>query len=138
MQHLLALACWKLKRPVGVWGKREESIIAHDKRQPFRIHCRWGARSDGTITAGEAELVADGGAYASTSAEVVKAATLFASGCYEVPNITADGYAVYTNNIPCGASRGFGSPQAQSASEIMVTRLAHALGIDPVEMRRRN
>jgi len=138
MQHLLALACWKLRRQVALVWTREESIIAHHKRHPFRIHCRWGARSDGTITAVEAELVADGGAYASTSAEVVKAATLFASGCYEVPNITADGYAVYTNNVPCGAFRGFGSPQAQFASEIMVTRLAHALGIDPVEMRRRN
>lgn len=138
MQHLLALACWKLRQPVALVWTREESIIAHHKRHPFRIHCRWGARSDGTITAVETELVADGGAYASTSAEVVKAATLFASGCYEVPNITANGYAVYTNNIPCGAFRGFGSPQAQFASEIMVTRLAYALGIDLVEMRRRN
>ena len=83
-------------------------------------------------------MLADGGAYASTSVEVLKIASLFASGCYEVPNITVDGYAVYTNNVPCGAFRGFGAPQAQFAAESMVTRLAHALGIDPVEMRRRN
>jgi CO/xanthine dehydrogenase Mo-binding subunit len=85
-----------------------------------------------------AELVADGGAYASTSVEVLKIAVLFATGTYEVPNISADGYAVYTNNVPCGAFRGFGAPQAQFAVESMVTRLAHALGIDPIEMRRRN
>src|SRR5262249_32158538 len=105
---------------------------------PIGVRCRWGAARDGTITAVEAELVADGGAYASTSVEVTKVATLFASGCYEVPNISVDGYAVYTNNIPCGAFRGFGAPQAQFAAEIMVTRLAHALGMDPAEIRRRN
>jgi CO/xanthine dehydrogenase Mo-binding subunit len=138
VQHLLALAAWRLQRPVALVWTREESIIAHHKRHPIIVRCRWGARRDGTLTAVEATVVADGGAYASTSAEVVKIATLFASGCYEVPNIRADGYAVYTNNIPSGAFRGFGAPQAQFASEIMVTRLAHALGIDPVEMRRIN
>lgn len=138
MQHLLALASWKLQRPTALVWSREESIMAHHKRHPFSIHCRWGANKDGTITAVEAELIADGGAYASTSVEVVKAATLFATGCYEVANIHVDGYAVYTNNIPCGAFRGFGAPQAQFAAEIMVTRLAHALAIDPIELRRRN
>ncbi|TMC20529.1 MAG: xanthine dehydrogenase family protein [Chloroflexi bacterium] len=138
IQHVLALAAWKLQRPVALVWSREESIIGHHKRHPFQIRCRWGAKQDGTITAVEAEVIGDGGAYASTSVEVVKVATLLASGCYEVPNISVDGYAVYTNNVPCGAFRGFGAPQAQFASEIMVTRLAHALGIDPVAMRRRN
>jgi len=138
IQHLLALATWKLQRPTALVWSREESIIAHHKRHPMTIHCRWGARRDGRITAVEAEVIADGGAYASTSVEVIKVATLFASGCYEISNIVVDGYAVYTNNIPCGAFRGFGAPQAQFASEVMVTRLAHALGIDPIEMRRRN
>ncbi|MBV9713690.1 MAG: xanthine dehydrogenase family protein [Ktedonobacteraceae bacterium] len=138
MQHLLALASWKLQQPTALVWSREESMIAHHKRHPMNISCRWGAKKDGTITAVEAELLADGGAYASTSVEVVKAATLFVSGCYEVPNIAVDGYAVYTNNIPCGAFRGFGGPQAQFACEIMVTRLGQALGIDPIEIRRRN
>jgi len=138
IQHLLALAAWKLRRPVALVWSREESMIAHHKRHPMRIRCRWGAKKDGRITAVEAEVFADGGAYASTSVEVVKVATLFASGCYEIENIAVDGYAVYTNNIPCGAFRGFGAPQAQFASEVMVTRLALALGIDPIEMRRRN
>jgi CO/xanthine dehydrogenase Mo-binding subunit len=138
VQHLLALAAWKLQRRVGIVWSREESIIAHHKRHPFRIQCRWGVTRDGRITAVQAEILADGGAYASTSAEVTKVATLFASGVYEIPNIAVEGKVVYTNNIPSGAFRGFGAPQAQFAAEIMVTRLAHAIGIDPVELRRRN
>lgn len=138
MQPLLALAAWKLRRPVALVWSREESIIGHHKRHPMSIRCRWGARNDGRILAVEAEVIADAGAYASTSTEVIKIAALFASGCYEIPNISVDGYAVFTNNIPCGAFRGFGSPQVQFASEIMVTRLAHALGLDPIEIRRRN
>ncbi len=104
----------------------------------MRVRCRWGATRDGRIVAVESEVIADGGAYASTSVEVTKVATLFASGCYEIPNVAADGYAVYTNNVPSGAFRGFGAPQAQFAAETMVTRLAHALNIDPIELRRRN
>jgi CO/xanthine dehydrogenase Mo-binding subunit len=138
IQHLLALATWKLRRPTAIIWSREESMTAHHKRHPMTVRCRWGAKRDGHIIAVESEVVADGGAYASTSVEVVKIATVFANGTYEVPNITADGYAVYTNNVPSGAFRGFGAPQAQFAAEIMVTRLAHALGIDPVEMRRIN
>jgi len=138
IQHLLALATWKLQRPTALVWSREESMIAHHKRHPITIHCRWGAQKDGRITAVEAEVIADGGAYASTSVEVTKVATLFASGCYEVANISVDGYAVYTNNVPSGAFRGFGAPQAHFASEVMVTRLAQALGIDPVDMRQRN
>jgi CO/xanthine dehydrogenase Mo-binding subunit len=138
IQHLLALATWKLRRPTAMIWSREESMTAHHKRHPMTVRCRWGAKRDGHIVAVESEVVADGGAYASTSVEVVKIATVFANGCYEVPHITADGYAVYTNNVPSGAFRGFGAPQAQFAAEIMVTRLAHALGIDPIEMRRIN
>jgi CO/xanthine dehydrogenase Mo-binding subunit len=138
MQHLLALASWKLQRPTALVWSREESLIGHHKRHPFTIHCRWGAQRDGTITAMQAEVIADGGAYASTSLEVVKAASLLASGCYEIPNIAVDGYAVYTNNIPSGAFRGFGAPQAQFACESMVTRLAHALQLDPITVRSRN
>ncbi|MDF2759438.1 MAG: aldehyde oxidase, partial [Thermomicrobiales bacterium] len=138
VQHLLALAAWKLHRRVGIVWSREESITAHHKRHPFRIRCRWGVTREGRITAVEATLLSDGGAYASTSAEVTKVATLFASGVYEIPNIAVEGKVVYTNNIPSGAFRGVGAPQAQVAAEIMVTRLAHAIGMDPIELRRRN
>ena len=138
IQHLLALAAWKTGRPVAMVWTREESMFAHHKRHPMTIRCRWGATRDGIITAVEGTVLADGGAYASTSAEVTKVATLFSNGSYRVPNISVEGVAVYTNNIPSGAFRGFGAPQAQFAAEIMVTRLAHAIGMDPVEFRRQN
>src|SRR5215203_3335325 len=138
IQHLLALATWKTGLPVAMVWSREESMIGHHKRHPMTIKSRWGATKQGDITAVQAAILADGGAYASTSAEVTKVATLFANGAYRVPNISVDGIAVYTNNIPSGAFRGFGAPQAQFAAETMVTRLAHAIGMDPVEFRRRN
>ncbi|NJK79288.1 MAG: xanthine dehydrogenase family protein [Chloroflexaceae bacterium] len=138
LQHLLALAAWKLRRTVAMNWSREESMIGHPKRHPVTIRSRWAARRDGTITAVEAHAVADGGAYASTSQEVIKVIALFASGTYEVPNITSTIVAAYTNNLPTGAFRGFGAPQAQFAAEMMITKLAHALGIDPLDMRRRN
>ncbi len=138
VQTLLALATWKLQRPTAIVWSREESIVGHHKRHPFWIRAKWGAARDGRIVAAQTELVADGGAYASTSAEVLKGATLFATSTYEIENVASDGYAVYTNNVPSGAFRGFGAPQAHFAAECMVTRLAHALDLDPVEIRRRN
>jgi CO/xanthine dehydrogenase Mo-binding subunit len=138
VQHLLALAAWRTGRPVAIVWDREESMIGHHKRHPVTMRCRWAAMRDGHIVAIEAHAVADGGAYASTSQEVIKCVALFASGCYEVPHISVDAYAVYTNNLPSGAFRGFGAPQAQFASETMVNRLADALGMDPVALRRIN
>ncbi|HEV2065298.1 MAG TPA: xanthine dehydrogenase family protein molybdopterin-binding subunit [Thermomicrobiales bacterium] len=143
IQHVLALAAWTLRdafpgRPVALQWTREDSIIGHHKRHPVRIRCTWGATTDGAITAARATVIADGGAYASTSAEVLKCASVFATGCYEIPNIATDGYVVYTNNVPSGAFRGFGAPQAQFAVESMIGRLASALGMDAVELRRRN
>jgi CO/xanthine dehydrogenase Mo-binding subunit len=138
IQHLLALAAWKLRHPVALVWSREESMIAHHKRHPVTMYCRWGATREGKIVAVEARAIADGGAYASTSAEVIKDVALFLTGPYDIPNITVDAYAVYTNNIPAGAFRGFGAPQAHFACENMVTRLAEALQLDPLEVRLKN
>ena len=138
VQTLAALATWKLKRPVAIVWNREESITGHHKRHPFHITTRWGAKRDGTITAVQTRTVADGGAYASTSVEVLKCAAIFAHGPYRVPNVSTDGYVTYTNNVPSGAFRGFGTPQAHWAAESMITRIAHALEIDPVDIRRKN
>jgi CO/xanthine dehydrogenase Mo-binding subunit len=138
VQTLAALATWKLKRPTAIVWSREESIIGHHKRHPYHITARWGALRDGTITAVQTRLVADGGAYASTSVEVLKCAAIFAQGPYRVPNVATDAYVTYTNNVPSGAFRGFGTPQAHWAAESMITRIAHALEIDPVDIRRKN
>jgi CO/xanthine dehydrogenase Mo-binding subunit len=138
VQALLALATWKTKRPTAIVWSREESIVGHHKRHPFHITTKWGAKRDGTIVAVETRTVADGGAYASTSVEVLKCATIFAQGPYRVPNVSTDGIVVYTNNVPSGAFRGFGSPQAHWAAESMIARIAHALEIDPADVRRKN
>jgi len=127
VQTLLALATWKTKRPTAIVWSREESIIGHHKRHPFHIETKWGAKRDGTIVAVETRTIADGGAYASTSAEVIKCATIFAQGPYRIPNVSTDGIVVYTNNAPSGAFRGFCAPQAHGAAESMITRIAHAL-----------
>jgi len=143
MQHVLALAAWILRdrfpgRAVALQWSREESITGHHKRHPMTIRCTWGARKDGSITVVRARVVANGGAYASTSAEVLKCAAIFATGSYAVPNVATDAYAVYTNTVPSGAFRGFGAPQAQFAAESMVSRLAGALGISAEAIRERN
>jgi CO/xanthine dehydrogenase Mo-binding subunit len=138
VQALLALATWKTKRPTAIVWSREESIVGHHKRHPFHIETTWGAKRDGTIIAVRTRTVADGGAYASTSVEVLKCAAIFAQGPYRVPNVSTDGIVVYTNNVPSGAFRGFGSPQAHWAAESMITRIANALEIDPADVRRKN
>jgi CO/xanthine dehydrogenase Mo-binding subunit len=138
IQIVLGLAAWKLRRPVKVTWTREESLIGHIKRHPMRFRTRWGATREGTIVVVECECIADGGAYASTSAEVLNNAAIYAAGCYEVEHLKVDAYAVYTNNVPSGAFRGFGAPQAQFAAELMIARLAEALGMDAVELRARN
>jgi CO/xanthine dehydrogenase Mo-binding subunit len=138
VQALLALATWKTKRPTAIVWNREESIVGHHKRHPFHIETTWGAKRDGTVVAVRTRTIADGGAYASTSVEVLKCAAIFAQGPYRMPNVATDAIVVYTNNVPSGAFRGFGSPQAHWAAESMITRIAHALEIDPVDVRRKN
>jgi CO/xanthine dehydrogenase Mo-binding subunit len=138
VQALAALATWTLKRSTAIVWTREEAIAGHHKRHPFHITTRWGAKRDGTIVAVQTRSVADGGAYASTSAEVIKCAAIFAQGPYRVPNIATDACVIYTNNVPSGAFRGFGAPQAHWAAESMIARIAHALDIDPVDIRRKN
>jgi CO/xanthine dehydrogenase Mo-binding subunit len=143
VQIVLALAAWKLHqlgnpRPVKIIWSREESIIGHHKRHPYIIKAKWGARRDGKILAADVHLVADGGAYVYTSTKVLGNATLMCTGPYEIPNVRVDSYAVYTNNIPTGAFRGFGGPQGAFTAESQINRLAEILNIDPVEIRRRN
>jgi CO/xanthine dehydrogenase Mo-binding subunit len=143
VQIVLALAAWRLAqrgihRPVKIIWSREESIIGHHKRHPYIIRTRWGATKAGKVIAAQAEVIADGGAYAYTSTKVLGNATLMCTGPYEIPNVRVDSYAVYTNKSPGGAFRGFGGPQGAFAAETQMNRLAEALGIDPVELRFRN
>jgi xanthine dehydrogenase D subunit len=125
-------------RPVKMVYSREESFYGHVHRHPARMWYEHGADADGKLVYVKARIVLDGGAYASTSMAVVANATTLGIGPYRVPSVTMDGYAVYTNNPPCGAMRGFGAVQACFAYESQMDRLAAALGLDPVEVRLRN
>ena len=143
VQIVLALAAWKLAqrgapRPVKIIWSREESIVGHHKRHPYLIRAKWGATKEGKVVAAEVEVIADGGAYAYTSTKVLGNATLMCTGPYEIPNVKVDACAVYTNNLPNGAFRGFGGPQAAFAAETQMNKLAEALRMDPVELCMRN
>lgn len=125
-------------RPVKLLYDRHESLVAHPKRHATQIRVRLGARSDGRLTAVETELYGDTGAYASLGEKVMTRATTHSSGPYAVEHVQADCYAMYTNNPPAGAFRGFGVMQSAFAVESMMDMLAERLGIDPVELRRKN
>lgn len=138
VQIILALAAHRLRRPVKIMWSREESINYHHKRHPVKIHIRVGATREGRLTALEARVVGDAGAYNYTTTKVMANANLMVTGPYEIPNCHIDTYGVLTNNIPTGAFRGFGAPQAAFAAEGIINKLALALGMDVVELRARN
>ena len=138
VQIVLALAAWKLQRPVKIVWSREESIVGHCKRHPTWLRCKWGATRAGKLVAAEVHIVADGGAYCYTTNKVLGNATITCTGPYEVPNVKVDADGVYTNNVPGGAFRGFGAPQGAFAAEMQMNKLAAALGMDPVELRLKN
>jgi CO/xanthine dehydrogenase Mo-binding subunit len=143
VQIVLALAVFRLHqrgidRPIKIIWSREESIIGHHKRHPYVLKTRWGATREGKVIAAEVDVMADGGAYAYTSSKVLGNATLMCTGPYEIPNVKVDSCAVYTNNIPNGAFRGFGGPQGAFEAELQMDKLAEALNMDPVEIRMRN
>jgi len=138
VQIVLALAAHKLQRPVKMVWTREESILGHCKRHPMWIHCKWGATQDGKITTAQVRAIADGGAYCYTTNKVMGNFSITCTAHYAIPNVSVDADGVYTNNIPSGAFRGFGAPQGIFCAEMQVSKLAQALGIDPVELRMRN
>jgi xanthine dehydrogenase molybdenum-binding subunit len=125
-------------RPVKMLYSRQESLLFHPKRHATVIRIRTGATKDGKLTAVQSTIYGDGGAYASLSEKVLTRATTHASGPYDVPHVKVDCLAAYTNNAPCGAFRGFGVSQSCFAVESNMDLLAAELGIDPVELRRRN
>ncbi|HEY7280263.1 MAG TPA: xanthine dehydrogenase subunit D [Actinomycetota bacterium] len=132
------LLAMRTGRPVKMVYGREESFFGHVHRHPARMGFEHGATRDGRLVFVTARLLLDGGAYTSTSPVVIANASYFAAGSYRVPNVRIDGLAVYTNNPPCGAMRGFGAVQACYGVESNMDKLARTLGMDPVELRRRN
>ncbi len=138
MQVHACMLALRTGRPVKMVYSREESFFGHVHRHPARLRYEHGATTDGRLVYVRARIVLDGGAYASSSTAVCANAACFAVGPYRVPSATIDSYAVYTDNPPCGAMRGFGAVQTCFAYESQMDRLAAELGIDPVELRLAN
>lgn len=138
VQIILALAAWKLRRPVRIIWSRQESILGHGKRHAMTLKARWGADGSGKLVAAENEIIADAGAYMYTTNKVLGNSTITSTGPYFIPNVKTDVIGVYTNNIPGAAFRGFGAPQALFMAESQMDKLAEKLSIDPLEFRRIN
>ena len=138
IQAQTALASVLCNAPVKCTLAREESFRLHPKRHPIKIHIKVGCDGGGRITGVWARMIGDKGAYASVGAKVLERAAVHATGPYKVPNVDVESLAVYTNNPPGGAMRGFGVNQATFAVERCLDRLAAKAGIDGWEMRWRN
>lgn len=133
-----ALAALRTGRAVRIALSRADSIRASTKRHPTEIDMARAADADGRLVAVRSRVLADAGAYLSQTRPVVFRAAVTAAGPYACPNVDAEAVAAYTNRPPSGAFRGFGSTQACFAAEVQMDELARALGLDPVEFRRRN
>ncbi len=134
----VALLANVTQRPVKLLFDRHESLLVHPKRHATQIRVKMGAMKNGRLVAVDTELYGDTGAYASLGEKVMTRATTHAAGPYDVENVRADCYAMYTNNPPAGAFRGFGVTQSAFAVESMMDMLAEKLGVDRIDLRRMN
>jgi xanthine dehydrogenase D subunit len=135
--HLCMLAL-HTGQPVKMVYDRSESFTGHVHRHPARMWYRHEADEDGRLVRVEARVLVDGGAYASTTSAVLANACYFAVGPYRCVSVQVDGAGARTNNPPCGAMRGFGAVQVCVGYEAQMDKLADRLGLDPLEVRRRN
>ncbi|AXL91725.1 xanthine dehydrogenase subunit D [Streptomyces sp. CB09001] len=138
MQIHACLLALRTGRPVKIVYNRFESFFGHVHRHPARLHYEHGATRDGRLTHVKCRIVLDGGAYASASPAVVGNAASLSVGPYVVDDVDIEALALYSNNPPCGAMRGFGAVQACFAYEAQMDKVAAELGLDPVEFRRIN
>ncbi len=138
VQHHAALVAFLTKRIVKVKLTRKESIVVHPKRHAMSMDFTTACDENGYLTAIKAEIIADTGAYASLGGPVLQRACTHAAGPYNYQVVDIDGKAIYTNNPPAGAFRGFGVTQTCFATECNINLLAEKVGISPWEMRYRN
>lgn len=134
----LALLVHKTRRPVRMVWSRQESLLARVKRHPITMRYRTGATRSGEIVAQDIDLIGDAGAYPHLSPRVLFAAAVLATGPYKTPNARVRSRAVFTNNVPTSAFRGFGAMQVTLGYESQMDRLADALGLSREDVRRRN
>jgi 4-hydroxybenzoyl-CoA reductase subunit alpha len=137
-QFCAALLSKKICRPVRIVLSREEEFTATKRRTPMYYYTRLGAKKDGTLLAKEVRVITDGGAYTGMGSTAIYLTGFFSSFPYKYPNYRYDGYRAYTNTEPTSAMRGFGAPQACFVGESQLDLLAKDLGIDPIEIRRKN
>ncbi len=133
-----ALLALKAGRPVKIVYDRHEDMTATTKRHPAVVRHRTGLLKDGTLVAQDIDVIMDGGAYATLSAVVLSRGTLHAAGVYECPNVRVRSKVVMTHTPPNGAFRGFGAPQTLFAVELHWEKIADALKIDSLTLRRKN
>ena len=133
-----AMLALKSGRPVKMIYDRTEDMVATTKRHPSIVRHRTGVTKDGRLVAMDVDVILDGGAYVTLSPVVLSRGCIHAAGPYRCDNVSIRGRAVFTNTPPNGAFRGFGAPQTEFAVEVHLDRVAEALGIDPVELRRIN
>ncbi|MBT6108767.1 MAG: xanthine dehydrogenase family protein, partial [Rhodospirillales bacterium] len=134
----LALLAMDTKRPVKLIQTRENSFISHGPRHPFTFTHKTGVTKDGKITAMKIKATSDAGAYAKLSPYILLYATVGATGPYRVDNLWIDSTSAATNNLPTCAYRGFGTMQANTACEAQMEELAKLIGMDSLELRRKN
>lgn len=135
VQHHAALSSYILKRPVKITLTRDESILMHPKRHPLRMKYEVGCDKEGKLTFIEADILGDTGAYASVGMKVLERAAGHSTGAYTIPNAKVISRAVYTNNLPCGAMRGFGVNQVTFAIESCIDELCEKGGFDRWQFR---
>ena len=138
VEPYIGLLAWHTGKPVRMVWTRQESIQASTKRHPFLMKYRTGAKKDGTIVAQETEILGDAGAYPALSARVLFAGAALATGPYRIPNVLCTSRAVFTNNVPASAFRGFGAMQIVFGYESQIDTLAKRLGMSRQEVRDRN
>jgi 4-hydroxybenzoyl-CoA reductase alpha subunit len=137
-QFCASLLSMKLCRPVKIVLTRAEEFTATKRRTPMYYFLKIGAKKDGTLLAKEVRVLTEGGAYTGMGATALYLTGFFSSFPYKYPNYRYDGYRVYTNTAPTSACRGFGAPQSTFVGESQIDMVAEALGIDPIEIRRKN
>lgn len=138
VEPFLALLVWATGKAVRMVWSRQDSLLARVKRHPIVMRHRTGARRDGSLVAQDVELIGDAGAYPHLSPRVMFAAGVTAAGPYRCPNVRVHSRAVFTNNVPTSAFRGFGAMQVVFGYESQMDRLARALDLSPEEIRLRN
>src|SRR5438477_10175590 len=138
VEPFLALVVQRTGRPVRMEWSRTEALLAREKRHPMSLVYRTGCDAEGQLLAQDVEIVADGGAYALLSPLVLLYAATCSQGPYRCPNVRIDARVAYTNHTPASAMRGFGAMQVALGYEGQMDLLAAELGLDPLDLRRRN